>query len=172
MLDKLEAIRRQLQSDKVFDVVGQLFEGVSIKDYIEQTLTEDGPSHALSRLEGTLTEGQVLAIQERERSLFGLGGDVVRELDRLNDSVDHEVYRRLLPGYVRGFVQNSASLLNLRIDGDLDSTFRLVPIERRALDPLLPALESRQQGDSGRLTVYRPERTLRRFVDAPRGGGL
>ena len=159
LLDKLEAIRRQLQSDKVFDVVGQLFEGVSIKDYIEQTLTEDGPSHALSRLEGTLTEGQVLAIQERERSLFGLGGDVVRELDRLNDSVDHEVYRRLLPGYVRGFVQNSASLLNLRIDGDLDSTFRLVPIERRALDPLLPALESRQQGDSGRLTVYRPERT-------------
>ena len=159
LLDKLEAIRRQLQSDKVFDVVGQLFEGVSIKDYIEQTLTEDGPSHALSRLEGTLTEGQVLAIQERERSLFGPGGDVVRELDRLNDSVDHEVYRRLLPGYVRGFVQKSASLLNLRIDGDLDSTFCLVPIERRALDPLLPALESRQQGDSGRLTVYRPERT-------------
>ena len=159
LLDKLEAIRRQLQSDKVFDVVGRLFEGVSIKEYIEQTLTDEESSDALSRLEGTLTEDQVLAIQEKDRSLFGPGGDVVRELDRLNDSVDHEVYRRLLPGYVRGFVQNSASLLNLRIDGDLDSTFRLVPIERRALDPLLPALESRQQGGSGRLTVYRPERT-------------
>ena len=71
LLDKLEAIRRQLQSGKVFDVIGRLFEGVSIKDYIEQTLTEGESRHALSRLEGTLTEGQVRAIQEKERSLFG-----------------------------------------------------------------------------------------------------
>ena len=158
LLDKLEAIRRQLQSDKVFDVVGRLFEGVSIKDYIEQALTDEESSQALSRLEGTLTEGQVRAIQDKERSLFGPGGDVVRELDRLNDSVDYEVYRRLLPGYVRGFVDKSASLLDLRIDGDLDSTFRLVPMERRALDSLLPTLESRQQGEIGQLTVYRPDR--------------
>ena len=158
LLDKLEAIRRQLQSDKVFDVVGRLFEGVSIKDYIEQTLTDEESSQALSRLEGTLTEGQVRAIQERERSLFGPGSDVVRELDWLNYSVDYEVYRRLLPGYVRGFVEKSASLLDLRIDGDLDSTFRLVPTERRAMDSLLPALESRQQGERRRLTVYRPDR--------------
>ena len=158
LLDKLEAIRRQLQSDKVFDVVGRLFEGVSIKDYIEQTLAEGESSQALTRLEGTLTEEQVRAIQERERSLFGPGGDVARELDRLNDSVDQEVYRRLLPGYVRRFVEKAAPLLGLRIDGDLDATFRLVPTERRALDPLLPALESHQQGERGRLTVYRPDR--------------
>ena len=158
LLDKLEAIRRQLQSDKVFDVVGRLFEGVSIKDYMEQTLTEGESSHALSRLEGTLTEDQVRAIQEKERSLFGPGGEVARELDRLNDSVDQEVYRRLLPGYVRSFVDKSASLLDLRIDGDLDSTFRLVPTAHRALDPLLSALESHQRGPGGPLTVYRPDR--------------
>ena len=28
LLEKLEAIRRELQSDKVFDVIGRLFEGV------------------------------------------------------------------------------------------------------------------------------------------------
>ena len=158
LLDKLEAIRIQLQSGKVFDVIGRLFEGVSIKDYIEHTLTEGESGQALARLEGALTEDQVRAIQERERSLFGDGGDVARELGRLNDSVDQEVYRRLLPGFVRRFVENAAPLLDLKIEGDLDSTFRLVPTERRALDPLLPALESRQQGDRGRLTVYRPDR--------------
>ena len=158
LLDKLEAIRRQLQSGKVFDVIGRLFEEVSIKDYIEQTLTEGESGEALARLEGALTEGQVRAIQERERSLFGQGGDVARELDRLNGAADQEVYRRLLPGFVRRFVENAAPLLDLKIEGDLDSTFRLVPTERRALDPLLPALESRQQGERGRLTVYRPER--------------
>ena len=158
LLDKLEAIRRQLQSGKVFDVIGRFFEDVSIKDYIEQTLAEGESGQVLARLESTLTEGQVRAIQEKERSLFGPGGDVARELDRLNDSVDQEVYRRLLPGYVRNFVEKSASLLDLRIDGELDSTFRLVPTERLALDPLLSALESHQQGPDGRLTVYRPER--------------
>ena len=158
LLDKLEAIRRQLQSDKVFDVIGRLFEGVSIKDYIEQTLTEGESGEALARLEGALTEGQVRAIQERERSLFGQGGDVARELDRLNGAADQEVYRRLLPGYVRRFVEKATPLLDLKIEGDLDSTFRLIPTERRALDPLLPVLESRQQGERGRLTVYRPDR--------------
>ena len=159
LLDKLETIRRQLQSSKVFDVVGRLFEGVSIKDYIEQTLADGEPDQAVARLDGTLTEGQVRAIQERERMLFGPGGDVARELDRLNNTVDQEVYRRLLPGYVRRFVDKAAPLLDLRIDGDLESTFRLVPVQPRALDPLLSSLEAYAEGNQDRLTVYRPDRT-------------
>ena len=125
---------------------------------MEQTLADGESDPAVARLEGTLTEGQVRAIQERERSLFGLGGDVARELDRLNDAVDQEVYRRLLPGYVRRFVDKAAPLLDLKIDGDLESTFRLVPTQPRALDPLLPSLEAHAQGKQGRLTVYRPNR--------------
>src|SRR6059036_2564683 len=42
LLDKLERIRRELNSDKVFDVLGRLFEGVSLREYLEQALTEDG----------------------------------------------------------------------------------------------------------------------------------
>ena len=158
LLDKLETIRRQLQSSKVFDVIGRLFEGVSIKDYIEQTLTDGESEQAVARLEGTLTEGQVRAIQEREHSLFGSGGEVAGELDRLNATVDQEAYRRLLPGYVRRFVDKAAPLLDLRIDGDLETTFRVVPTQSRALDPLLPALEVYGQSNRDRLTVYRPER--------------
>ena len=158
LLDKLETIRGQLQSSKVFDVIGRLFEGVSIKDYMEQTLTDGDSGQAVAWLEGTLTEGQVRAIQERERSLFGSGGEVAGELDRLNAMVDQEAYRRLLPGYVRRFVDKAAPLLDLRIDGDLDATFRLEPTQSRALDPLLPALETYGQGNQDRLTVYRPDR--------------
>ncbi len=35
-------IRKELGSDKVFDVIGRLFEGVSLKEYMEQSLTEEG----------------------------------------------------------------------------------------------------------------------------------
>ena len=94
LLDKLEAIRRQLQSDKVFDVVGRLFEGLSMRDYLEQAVTGDADSIA-ERLEGDLTEQQVQALAERERVLFGEGGEVRRRLAQLNDEAEQENYRRL-----------------------------------------------------------------------------
>ena len=157
LLDKLESIRRQLNSDKVFDVIGRLFQGISIKDYLEQALADEEPDAAVARLEGTLTEGQVKAIQDRERVLFGPGGDVKRELVELNAKVDQEGYRRVLPGYVRRFVEKAAPLLDLRIEGDLETTFRLVPTQPRALDPLLSALEAHAEGTRDRLTVYKPD---------------
>ncbi len=156
LLDKLETIRRQLQSNKVFDVIGRLFQDVSIKDYMEQTLSEDESDQAVARLDGKLTEGQVRAIQEKERSLFGQGGEVAQELDRLNDTVEREMYRRLLPGHVRGFVEKAAPLLDLKIDGDLESTFRLVPLQPRALDPMLASLDAYSPGNQDQLTVCRP----------------
>ena len=60
----------------------------------------------------------------------------------LNDEIRQEVYQRLLPGYVRNFFERATSLLELRIDGNLDSTFRLIPEKPRALDPLLSAIET------------------------------
>ena len=154
LLDKLEAIRRQLQSDKVFDVVGRLFEGLSMRDYLEQAVTGDADRIA-ERLEGDLTEQQVQALAERERVLFGEGGEVRRLLAHLNDEAEQENYRRLLPGYVRRFVERAAPLLDLRVEGDLGATFALVPDRPRAADALLPALEVYSEEARERLTVYK-----------------
>ena len=155
LLDKLEAIRRQLQSDKVFDVVGRLFTGLSMRDYLEQAVTEDADAVA-ERLEGDLTEQQVQALAERERVIFGEGGEVRQRLAHLNDEAEQENYRRLLPGYVRRFVERAAPLLDLRIEGDLGATFALVPARPRAADALLPALEVYSEEARERLTVYKP----------------
>ena len=38
LLDKLDTIRRQLGSDKVFDVIGRLFEDVPMRNYFEQAV--------------------------------------------------------------------------------------------------------------------------------------
>ena len=156
LLDKLETIRRELNSDKVFDVIGRLFSG-----RIHEGLPRAGARRKPSRrgddhLEGSLTEDQVRAIQDRERLLYGTGGDVAGELHRLNDTIDQEVYRKLLPGYVLRFVEKTTPLLGLRIEGDLGTTFRLVPEQPRALDPLLPALGKYGHEIRDRLTVYRP----------------
>ena len=157
LLEKLEAMRRQLDSDKVFDVIGRLFEGVSFRDYLEQAIAGTDPDAPVQQLEGQLTEAQVRALDERERALFGAGGDVRPSLDRLNEETEQENYHRLLPGYVRRFVEKAAPLLGLRIEGDPGGVFSFVPDRPRALDPLLPALELHPRESREKLTVYKPD---------------
>ena len=155
LLDKLEAIRRQLRSDKVFDVVGRLFEGMSVRDYLARTVA-GGTDGDAEHLDGRLTEEQVLALEQRERVLYGDGGDVRRRVGDLAGEAEQEQLLRLLPGYVRCFVEKAAPLLDLRVDGDLEETFSLAPREPGAADTLLPALEAYAQPARNRLTVYKP----------------
>ena len=155
LLEKLEVIREQLQSDKVFDVVGRLFEEVSMTDYLRQALTKDADAVA-QKLEGELTENQVLALEQKERVLYGEGGDVRQRLPQLNEETNQEIYRHLLPGYVRRFVERAAPLLDLRIEGDPDTAFSLIPNRPGATDPLLASLERYSESARELLTVNKP----------------
>jgi SNF2 family DNA or RNA helicase/DNA-binding XRE family transcriptional regulator len=142
LLDKLEKIRKQLQSGKVFDVIGRVFEDVSIKEYMEMAVTGESTKEIEKTIEGKLTGEQIKAIEERERILYGEGGDVRKELKRLRNSLEQEAYCRLLPGYVRGFVQNSAIILNINIEGDLNEIFSFRAGRAGVLDFLWPAIET------------------------------
>ena len=155
-MEKLERIRKELRSDKVFDVVGRLFEGLSLRAYLEQAATEEGAETAVKALEGRLTLEQVKAIQEREQKLFGDGGDVRRLLPRLKKDLETETYRRLMPGYVRNFFEQALPLLDLGADGDLSKTFSLHPLKPGAFDVLWPILESYPPELRNRFTFSRP----------------
>ena len=76
LLDKLEAIRKELKSEKVFDVIGRIFEGKSITDYMRRSLEGEDLDQLTLDLGGQLTKEQVAAIAERERRIYGDGGDV------------------------------------------------------------------------------------------------
>ena len=166
LLEKLEAIRHQLGSDKVFDVIGRLFKGVSMREYLAQAAVGSeqealrggggGATDSLLARVGSLTEEQVRALEERERSLYGEGGEVRRALPRLRLDVERECYRQLIPGYVRRFVERAAALLDLRIEGDPEGEFAFAATRPRALDPLLAALESYPADARNRLTVHKP----------------
>ena len=58
------AIRKELGSDKVFDVVGRLFEGVSIKQYMQNALTESGADSSIKAIEGTLSADERKRLME------------------------------------------------------------------------------------------------------------
>jgi len=157
LLDKLEAIRRELNSDKVFDVVGRLFEGVSLKEFLIQAITEDDADAIAKKLEGTLTKEQIRAIEDKEKKIYGEGGDVERLLPSLQQEIEHEQFRRLLPGYIRRFVEEAAPLVGIAVDGDMEGAFSLRAIRAGAMDPLWPALETYPADQRNRLTLFRPE---------------
>jgi SNF2 family DNA or RNA helicase len=155
LLDKLERIRQELQSDKVFDVIGRMFEGVSLKQYMEMAIADDQADAVARELDGRLTMHQIAAMLDRERTLYGTGGEVVRQLPRLREDLEREEYRRLLPGYVRQYVEHAAPLVDLDIDGDPGGCFTLKPLKPRAADALLRLLETYPESQRGCLSFVR-----------------
>ena len=73
------------------------------------------------------------------------------------ERLDRESWRRLLPGYVRRFIEKSAPLLGLGIDGDLDGTFAFTTQKPGALDFLWNLLETYPPARRQRLTVQKPK---------------
>ena len=105
----------------MFDSIGRLFDGVSLKTYMEQAIVE-GADTVAETIEGRLTQEQVEALALKEKMLYGDGGDVKRQLPRTCATTSSR--RRtadLLPGYVRQYVENVAPLVDIEIDGDMDS---------------------------------------------------
>jgi len=156
LLDKLEKIRKELNSDKVFDVIGRLFEGVSLKDYLEKSVTDQGATQSVTEIEGKLTPEQIKAFEEWERKLYGDGGEVAARLDTERAIVSREQLRRLLPGYVRSFIERAAPLLGLRIEGDLDGVFSFTEARPRALEPFWPILEDYPPESRNRFMLHNP----------------
>lgn len=156
LLEKLEAIRRELRSEKVFDVIGRIFESRSITEYMRRCLDGEDPEQLMLELGGQLTKEQVQSIAERDRHIYGAGGDVAARLSSLKEKMAAEVYSQLVPGYVRAFVQDAAPFVGVKLTS-YDDGFRLSAVRPRALDPFLPLLESKT-GDLLEITFSRPER--------------
>jgi superfamily II DNA or RNA helicase/DNA-binding XRE family transcriptional regulator len=156
LLDKLEKIRKQLKSDKVYDSIGRLFSDVSIKTYMEMAVLGD-PEAVARELDGRLTKEQVQALTERERRLYGDGGDVKKELPRLREGIEQETYFRLLPGYIRRFISSAAPLVGVQVEGDLGGVFALRLAKKGAVDPFLTALEGYPAHQRHCLSVVRPD---------------
>ncbi|MBL8812702.1 MAG: DUF3883 domain-containing protein [Planctomycetaceae bacterium] len=156
LLTKLETIRNSLGSEKVFDSIGRLFEGVSLKTYMERAVVE-GAASVARELDGKLTKEQVASMVAKEKMLFGDGGDVKKQLPRLRDDLTQETYRRLMPGYVRQYVESAAPLAHVAVEGDMGSRFSFRALKPGALEPVLSMLEMYPVEKRDSLSVNRPQ---------------
>lgn len=54
LLNKLERIRKELGSGKVYDVIGRVFQDFPMREYLAQAVTDKGADAAIRRVEGQL----------------------------------------------------------------------------------------------------------------------
>jgi superfamily II DNA or RNA helicase len=153
LLEKMEGIRKELGSGKVFDVIGRLFQQVSLSDYLIHMDLHEPDAEIEHQLLGTLTPNQVRALEAREQAIYGASESIRSALPRLRRSMEQKLYQRLLPGYVRHFVEQAAPLMHIGLQGSLDGLFQLRPATPGALDWLLPLLETYPAPMRGRYTL-------------------
>jgi superfamily II DNA or RNA helicase len=119
LLAKLEEARKELCNDKVYDVIGQQLQEVSIRDLLRETLFETAPYSAQRKLDSIFATQKLRAAVEEQRKTASTFGDVARRLGQLNSDRSVEEFHRLLPAYVQNFVERAAPRVGLQLDGDL-----------------------------------------------------
>lgn len=151
LLNKLEAIRKEMRSDKVFDVIGRQFSNVSLAEIIINAVMGDEDT-AAAALGSMLTVEQAKALEKADARLRGTGGDVAAVLPTIQEQKSRDDLYRLLPGYVSSFVATSAPRMGISINGDLDGRFTL----SRLPVALALALEQSTEGKPVPMTVTKP----------------
>jgi len=75
----------------------------------------------------------------------------------VREGIERETFFRLLPGYVRRFVEGAAPQVGVEVDGDLGATFDLVPARKGAADTLFEAMDTYPADMPRHLSVLRPD---------------
>lgn len=143
LLEKLDEARKDLCSDKVFDVIGQQLEEVSLRDLMRDALFETKPYSAQKRFDSLFATQRLRAAVEEQRRSASTYGDVAKRLGQLNSEIAIEQFNRLLPAYIQNFVDKAGPKLGVRIEGDLTEAARFEPYGEegawlRKLSPRFP----------------------------------
>ena len=141
LLDKLETIRRELGSDKVFDSITDRFKGLSLQKLIEQAVLTGNVDEAVNAVDDALTASTMQRDLEAERARVE-SSEVRALLDGVRADLDAAEMKRMMPAYVRGFFEAACRRLGMDIVGDVNAVFHLAQPHdavQRALETNYPA---------------------------------
>lgn len=131
LFEKLEAIRRAYGSDRVFDVIGDILPGVSLKDLIVDAIANR------RTLDDIVAQIQCIPDEEAIRKLqeAALEGLATRHINLQRILGDERQARenRLVPEYVERFFQEACTFLEIPLEQRHDSLWHIerVPYEIR-----------------------------------------
>ncbi len=145
LLEKMQRMREELNDDKVFDVIGQQFSQISLKELITKAITEDQADASIQTINTQFTlENIQRQLKGQQRSVAS--SEVKRLLSNVREQRESAETLRMLPAYVRSFFEDAAPLLGYRINGDIETIFKLSrcpPPVQNAIDEYSPNLRNR-----------------------------
>ncbi|MFH0813030.1 MAG: helicase-related protein [Pseudomonadota bacterium] len=124
LLVKLDEARKELCSDKVFDVIGQKLQEVSLRDLLRDALFETPPYSAQKKLDSIFATQKLRATIEEQRKTASTYGDVARRLGQLNNEIEVERFNRLLPAFIQNFIEKATPRVGIQLEGDLSEVAR------------------------------------------------
>lgn len=127
LLEKMRKMRDELNDDKVFDVIGQQFSQISLKELITRAVTENQTDAAIRTINAQFTlENVQKQLEGQQRSVAS--SEVKRLLTNVQEQRESAETLRMLPAYVRSFFEGAAPLLSYRIDGAVENIFKLTSV--------------------------------------------
>ncbi len=133
ILSKLEDMRRDLGSDRVYDVIGELVEGVRLEKLFREALARRRSFEEIRReVEARLDERALQRIQEA--ALEGLATRHI-DLSQLQQEADMAREHRLVPEYIERFFVEAFQELDGKLERRADGLWRIewVPARIRSL---------------------------------------
>ena len=121
LLTKLEIIREQLGSDRVYDVISDIFQGVDMKDIINSVM-DDEITPFNEAIDNELTEENVKEkIENQKEQLTRTQINFAKAKNLMDDSLE----KRLIPIYLRRFFEKAYTILGGKIITTDDDFVRL-----------------------------------------------
>ena len=145
LLEKMQRMREELNNDKVFDVIGQQFRQISLKELITKAVTENQTDASIQAINTQFTlENMQKQFEEQKKSV--VSSEIKSLLGNVQEQRESAETLRMLPAYVRSFFEDAAPLLGYRINGDIETTFKVsrCPTSvQNAIDEYPPNLRDR-----------------------------
>ena len=124
LLEKMQKMREELDDDKVFDVIGQQFSKISLSELITKAITENQTDASIQTINTQFTlESIQKQLDGQKKSVAST--EVKRLLYNVQEQRESAETLRMLPAYVRSFFEDTAPFLSYRIEGDIETTFKL-----------------------------------------------
>lgn len=125
LLEKLEEIRKELGNDKVFDSIGAQLQNRPLNELIFDAVVAGKEAETSAIFAGLSAQQTEKLLHEQARRVEV--SDVRALLHALQNRREVASLRRMMPAYIRRFVQLTAEHIGMGIRGDIETIFWLDP---------------------------------------------
>ncbi len=124
LLEKLHNIREELQTDKVYDIIGSEFREISLVDLIKAAIFQGKMDQAIEQINKTFEPRRVEEIIKKDKGRAGYD-DIRKKLDELNAMKEKTTRMRLMPSFISSLFMKMLKYLNFDIRGDPKDVFSI-----------------------------------------------